>query len=156
MKRTINNVIISLSLICLTICMAGCGKTEATATEAPATPSTTISGSFTATFRDMIPDYCLDDVTPCVAVVSDFQSYPYTVFVGEELGIELDAQLQPGEVYVFSIEPVTVNYSKEELERLYTSSLVWEIPGLKITDVRPAEEGELGLNSLYLTITENE
>lgn len=152
MKRQIKNITIGLSLICLTIYMAGCGKTEAVDTEESTTPSTTISGSFTATFRDIIPDYCFDDVTPCVAVVSDFQSYPYTVFVGEELG----AQLQPGEVYVFSIEPVTVKYSKEELEGLYTSSLVWEIPGLRVIDARPAEDDELGLSSLYLTITENE
>lgn len=156
MKRQIKNITIGLSLICLILCMIGCGKTEATDTEAPATPTCTISGSFTATFRDMIPDYCLDDVTPCVAVLSDFQSYPYTVFVGEALGVKLDKELEPGEVYVFSIEPITVNYSKEELEGLYTSSLAWETPGFRITDVRPAEENELGLSSLYLTITENE
>lgn len=155
MKKTTKNIIIGLSSICLILGMAGCGKTEATATEAPTTPTCTVSGSFTATLRDVIPDYCLDDVTPCVALVSDFQSYPYTVFVGEELGAELDKQPQP-EVYVFSIDPVTVNCSKEELDSLYTSSLVWEIPGLRITDVRPAEENELGLNSLQLTITENE
>lgn len=153
MKKQIKNITMGLSLICLTLSMTGCGKTDAA--EAPATPSSTISGSFTATFRDMIPDYCLDDVTPCVAVLSDFQSYPYTVFVGEELGVKLDKELEPGEVYVFSIEPITVNYSKEELEGLYTSSLAWETPDFRITDVRPAEENELGLSSLQLTITEN-
>lgn len=51
--------------------------------------SCTIGGSFTATVRDVIPDYCLDDTTPLVAVVTEFQSQPFTVYVGEELGKKL-------------------------------------------------------------------
>lgn len=64
-------------------------------------------------------------------------------------------QLVPGEVYVFTIKPITVNYSKETLEKMELSSLVWELPEFEITDFRLAEESELGLDSLWLTFSEN-
>lgn len=107
-----------------------------------------VSGSFTVGVRDVIPDYCLDDFTPNVAVVTEFQSYPFTMYVGEEIG----RQLEVGQVYVFTIEPVVVDYPKEYLEKMELSSLVWELPGFKITDFRLAEDEELGLASLRLTI----
>lgn len=110
--------------------------------------TSTVSGSFTVSVQDVIPDKSLNDTTPSVAVVAEFQSYPFTIFVGEEIG----RQLKAGEVYVFTIEPVTVEYSKEYLESLSLSSLVWELNGLKITDFRLATEDELGLASLCLTI----
>lgn len=109
---------------------------------------TTVSGSFTVGVRDVIPDYCSDDTTPSVAVVTEFQSYPFTVYVGEEIG----KQLEPGEVYVFTIKPVVVDEPKEYLQGLNLSSLVWELPDFEITDFRLAEDDELGLGSLCLTI----
>lgn len=112
---------------------------------------TTISGSFTVDVRSVIPDYCGDSITPTVAVVTQFQSYPFTMEVGEEIG----RQLVPGEVYVFTIKPINVNYSKETLEKMELSSLVWELPEFEITDFRLAEESELGLDSLWLTFSEN-
>ena len=72
---------------------------------------TTVSGSFTVEVRDVIPDYCLDDITPSVAIVTEFQSYPFTLYVGEEIG----SQLEIGKVYVFTIKPIVVDYSKENL-----------------------------------------
>lgn len=107
-----------------------------------------VSGSFTVGVRDVIPDYCLDDFTPNVAVVTEFQSYPFTVYVGEEIG----RQLEIGQVYVFTIEPIVVDFPKEYLEKLELSSLVWDLPGFKITDFRLANDDELGLASLRLTI----
>ena len=109
---------------------------------------TTVSGSFTVGVRDVIPDFCFDDVTPNVAVVTEFQNYPFTIFVGEEIG----SQLEVGEVYVFTIKPIVVDYSKDYLESLNLSSLVWELPDFEITDFRLANENELGLGSLCLTI----
>lgn len=109
---------------------------------------TTVSGSFTVSVRDVIPDYCFDDVTPSVAVVTEFQSYPFTIFVGEEIG----SQLEVGEAYVFTIKPMVVDYSKDYLNSLSLSSLVWELPDFEITDFRLANEDELGLESLCLTI----
>ena len=114
------------------------------------TSKTIISGEFTVGVRDVIPDYCLDDVTPCVALVTEFQSYPFTIYVGEEIG----SQLVKGNQYVFSIEPVEVNYSAEELQKMNLSSLVWEIDGFNITEFRLAKEEELGLESLQLTFKE--
>ena len=109
---------------------------------------TTVRGSFTVCVRDIIPDYCFDDVTPNVAVVTEFQSYPFTIFVGEEIG----SQLEIGKVYVFTIKPIVVGYAKEHLEGMKLSSLVWELSGFEITDFRLANEDEIGLDSLYLTI----
>lgn len=109
---------------------------------------TTISGSFTVTVRDVIPDYTLSDDVPTVAVVTQFQSSPFTLYVGEEIGRELEI----GKTYVFTIEPREVDYSKEVLKSLSLASLVWEIPGFKIVDFRLAEEHETGVDSLNLTI----
>ena len=109
---------------------------------------TTVSGSFTVCVRDVIPDYSLDGVTPNVAIVTEFQSYPFTVFVGEEIG----SQLEIGEIYVFTIKPMVVDYTKEYLKGLNLSSLVWELPRMEITEVRLANENEIGLDSLYLII----
>lgn len=109
---------------------------------------TTISGSFTVCVRDVIPDYSLDGVTPNVAIVTEFQSYPFTIFVGEEIG----SQLEIGEIYVFTIKPMVVGYTKEYLKGLNLSSLVWELPRMEITDFRLANEDEFGLESLTLRI----
>ena len=114
----------------------------------PSNTKTTVSGSFTVGVRDVIPDYCFDDVTPNVAVVTEFQSYPFTMYVGEEIG----KQLEIGQVYVFTIEPIEVEFSKEYLEKMELSSLVWDLPGFEIKEFRLANENELGLNSLRLTI----
>lgn len=154
--------ILLLLLIGVTIVIGACSnqktelnKTETEASEEqemidtqPSNIETTVSGSFTVCVRDIIPDYCFDDVTPNVAVVTEFQSYPFTVFVGEEIG----KQLEIGEVYVFTIKSMVVGYTKEYLKGMNLSSLVWELPQMEITDFRLANEDEVGLESLYLTI----
>lgn len=109
---------------------------------------TIVRGSFTVSVRDVIPDYCLDDTTPTVAVVTQYQDNPFTMYVGEEIG----RQLEIGKTYVFTIEPREVDYSKEVLKSLSLASLVWEIPRFKIVEFRVAEENETGLASLNLTI----
>lgn len=109
---------------------------------------TIVRGSFTVSVRDVIPDYCLDETTPTVAVVTQFQDNPFTMYVGEEIGRELEI----GKTYVFTIEPREVDYSQEVLKGLSLASLVWEIPGFKIVEFRVAEEHEMGVDSLNLTI----
>ena len=136
MKKTI---VLIIMFVCL-FTLSGCNQTIS--------ETVTVSGAFTVGVRDVIPDYCFDDVTPNIAVVTEFQSYPFTIFVGEEIG----RQLKVGEVYVFTIEPIVVESSKEYLEKLNLSSLVWELPDFEITDFRLANENELGLESLRLTI----
>ena len=108
----------------------------------------TVSGSFSVCVRKVIPDYCFDEVTPNVAVVTEFQSQPFTIFVGEKIG----SQLKNDEIYVFTIKPITVDYSKEYLAGLNLSSLVWELPGFEIVDFRLANENETGTDSIHLTI----
>ena len=140
-------------LLVLSFSLIGCEKNEISKLDATTQENTSrsiISGEFTVGVRDVIPDYCLDDVTFCVALVTEFQSYPFTIYVGEEIG----SQLEIGHQYVFSIEPVEVNYSVEELQKRNLSSLVWEIDEFKITGFRFAKEDELGLDSLQLTFTE--
>lgn len=68
------------------------------APEAPARVN--ITGEFTATVRELIPDYTLDAETPNVAVLTQFQDGPFTVFVGE-----LAAELEVGKTYNFAIVP---------------------------------------------------
>ena len=151
MKKYIKIII----LLALSLCVISCGKSEINevgATIEEDVSRTIISGEFTVGVRDVIPDYCLDNVTPCVALVTEFQSYPFTIYVGEEIGAQLENETQ----YVFSIDPIEVNYSVEELQKMNLSSLVWEISGLKITGCRLAEEDELGLDSLQLSFTEIE
>ena len=109
---------------------------------------TTVSGSFTVCVRDVIPDYCMDDVTKNVAVVTEFQSNPFTVFVGEEIA----NQLEIGQNYVFTINPIEVDEAKEDLEEMSLASLVWELPEFEVTEIRLANEDEIGLESLTLTI----
>lgn len=47
---------------------------------------------------------------------------------------------------------MVVDESKEYLQSLNLSSLVWELSDFEITDFRLAEDDELGLGSLCLTI----
>ena len=71
-----------LLLAVLLLCSCGVQDTPAPDPQPAPAESCTIGGSFTATVRDVIPDYCLDDTTPLVAVVTEFQSQPFTVYVG--------------------------------------------------------------------------
>ena len=75
MKKLIKIII----LLALSLCVISCGKSEINevgATIEEDVSRTIISGEFTVGVRDVIPDYCLDNVTPCVALVTEFQSYP--------------------------------------------------------------------------------
>ena len=148
MKKYLSVFILSV----LVLNMISCGQSKIDNTNSKSDTNTTIiSGEFTVEVRDVIPDYCMDDITPCVAIVTEFQSYPFTIYVGEEIG----SQLQKNNQYVFSIEPVEVNYSMEELQEMNLSSLVWEINEIKITKFRLTQEDEWGLDSLQLTFTES-
>ncbi len=109
---------------------------------------TTISGSFTVCVRDVIPDYVFDNTTPSVAIVTQFQSPPFTLRVGADIG----SKLEKGKQYVFTIEPFTVEYPKELVKQMDISSLENEFPDFRVTDFRFADKGETGMSSLCLTI----
>lgn len=108
-------------------------------------------GEFTATVRSFIPSYTLDDSTPLVAVLTVFQSGPFTVPMTEELISELDV----GETYRFKIEDRILG----ETYRITTSILERGVPpigalfyeyNLTIESFRKPNENELGLESVNL------
>ena len=143
LKRIIHFIIV---LICIWG-LIGCNKKTVEDVQT-INNTVTVSGSFIVSVREVIPDYCLDNITPNVAIVTEFQSYPFTLHVGEKIARQLNA----GETYVFTIEPIVVECSKEYLKKLNLSSLVWELPDFEITDFRLATEDECGDNGVCLSI----
>ena len=116
----------------------------ANARESTKLVTATISGHFTAHVRSTLPDYCFDDTTPMMAVVTCFQSPPFTLFLGDEL----TSQIEVGEAYVFEIEEENIELTQQQYDR-YPPSPEVAVPlyGLRISSIRPAEEDDLGLNS---------
>ena len=109
---------------------------------APSTVSVKLKGNFTATVRALIPDYVSDDQTPRIAVVTLFQSTPFTIYSGS-----FTERLKVGETYVFEIKEKTVEVSTEEYERNFPAPegmLLW------VSDFREAEESDCGLDSVHL------
>lgn len=107
-----------------------------------------ISGGFTATVREVLPDYCLDNVTPSVAVVTEFQSGPFIISLGEELASELVI----GENYVFEIEPKEVQVATGTESNSNNTVVLLNQYNLRVVSYRVAEEDELGLESLTLSV----
>ena len=112
---------------------------------APSTVSVKVKlkGDFTATVRALIPDYVTDGETPRMAVVTLFQSTPFTIYTGG-----LTEQLETGETYVFEVKEETVEVSPEEYKRGFPDPE--EMRLLWISGFRPAEEKDCGLDSVHL------
>ena len=150
-----------ISLLALLLALAGCGGVsreeydrvcaerdalqarleEADGAEAL---SVTVSGTFAARVRDLIPDYVLDSETPRVAVVTLFQSGPFTLQVGD-----LAQELEIGGTYVFEIEPrEDLEITAEEYEggAPFADEAISRY-GLRIAGFRAAREDEFGLDS---------
>lgn len=108
-----------------------------------------VSGHFVATVRSVIPDYCYDNVTPMSAVVTCFQSTPFTIWLGEELA----SCVTVGETYIFEIEEKTIEIPRENMDRNLPSPEV-SIPlySFWIASVTVAGEDDYGLNSYHFTI----
>lgn len=104
-----------------------------------------LTGSFTVTVRELIPDYCLDDITPNVAVVTCFQDVPFTVWLGEEM----TSQLIVGEQYVFEIEETDIGELLQETFELNQPSPEAVIPmyQIRIANIREDNGDEWGLES---------
>lgn len=106
-----------------------------------------VSGSFTVTVRGVIPDYVVD-AEPRIAIVTEFQDYPFLLTVGDEIG----RQLEEGKAYVFTMEPMEVELVRWNPEQKRVDVTPSELNGIKVIDFRPATEGETGLASLHPTI----
>ena len=152
-----------ISLLALLLALAGCGGVsreeydrvcaerdalqarleEARPDGADALP-VTVRGTFAARVRDLIPDYVLDSDTPRVAVVTLFQSGPFTLQVGD-----LAQELEIGGTYVFEIEPrEDLEITAEEYEggAPFADEAISRY-GLRIAGFRAAREDEFGLDS---------
>ncbi|HKM03137.1 MAG TPA: hypothetical protein VJZ04_00855 [Lachnospiraceae bacterium] len=111
-----------------------------------------LQGSFVVKVRDVIPDYCLDEVTPQIAVVTCFQESPFLIYLGQEMA----SQLTVGESYVFEIEEMDVGVISKEVANTYPPGPSVSIPlyNLRIADIRIAEQDEGGLESINLRYVE--
>ena len=150
-----------ISLLALLLALAGCGGVsreeydrvcaerdalQARLEEADGAEAlpVTVSGTFAARVRDLIPDYVLDSETPRVAVVTLFQSGPFTLQVGD-----LAQELEIGGTYVFEIEPrEDLEITAEEYEggAPFADEAISRY-GLRIAGFRAAREDEFGLDS---------
>ncbi len=118
--------------------------------KSPDTVTVKVTGEFTATVRSLIPDYDTDDETPYMAVVTLFQSTPFTIWTGE-----LTKHLEVGETYVFEVEMSRYDIiTRQEYESgtlLINPEAAFSMyPSLYISTFRPAEEGDGGLDSVHL------
>ncbi len=131
-------LVLLVSLMCV-LALVGCGKDNK--------KQAMLTGSFTAQVRGVIPDYVMDE-KPRIAIVTEFHGFPFLIHVGTEIG----SQLVEGEIYVFTFEPMPVNYSKEDLDSVSLKAMNEKSRGFVITDFRLANEDEIGLSSLRPTI----
>ena len=117
--------------------------------KSPGTVTVKVTGEFTATVRSLIPDYETDDETPRMAVVTLFQSTPFTIYTGE-----LTKHLEAGETYVFEVEMSRYDIiTRQEYESgtLLNPEVAFSVyPSLYISNFRPAEESDWGLDSVHL------
>lgn len=115
----------------------------------PDTVTVKVTGEFTATVRSLIPDYVTDDKTPYMAVATLFQSTPFTIYTGE-----LTKHLEEGETYVFEVEMSRYDIiTRQEYESgtLLNPEVAFSMyPSLYISNFRPAEESDWGLDSVHL------
>lgn len=115
----------------------------------PDTVTVKVKGEFTATVWELIPDYVTDYETPRMAVVTLFQSTPFTLF-----GVDAD-RLEVGETYVFEVEMDRCqDITREEYESgsLLTPEIILPMyhPYIRISGFRLAEEKDCGLDSVHL------
>lgn len=115
----------------------------------PDTVTVKVRGSFTATVRALIPDYETDYETPRVAVVTLFQSTPFTIYT-----MDLTQWLEVGKTYVFEVEMSRYDIiTREEYESgtVLEPEVVFSMyPSLYISNFHPAEEKDCGLDSVHL------
>jgi outer membrane murein-binding lipoprotein Lpp len=116
----------------------------------------TVSGYFTATVRSTMPDYVYDDETPRMAVVTCFQSTPFTLWLEDEL----ISQIAVGETYVFKVRETSAALTRQadttKYDQWLTSpEIAVPLFGLQIDSIAPAEEEDYGLDASHLALEWN-
>ena len=116
----------------------------------PEYKSVTVYGDFTATVREVIPDYVYDGVTPRAAVVTLFQDGPFVLQLNETMCQEIEA----GETYAFLIDEQEVLLPDSELyEGGEVSWKALAVRNISVTDFRTPVEEEYGLSSWRVRYT---
>lgn len=117
--------------------------------KSPDTVTVKVKGDFTATVRALIPDYETDYETPRMAVVTLFQSGPFTIDT-----MDLTQFLEEGETYVFEVgmsDYDIITGQEYESGTLLNPEVVFSMyPSLYISTFRPAAEDDCGLDSVHL------
>lgn len=110
------------------------------------TVKVTVTGTFTATVRSLIPNYVLDDKTPMMAVVTTFQSTPFILYTRDQT-----SALTVGKTYVFTVESAQAEIYKAEYEKGVPNPATADaLYGLNVLSVKPAGEEDVGLDSVHL------
>ncbi len=151
MKRVYYMALV-LALLC-----TGCSKTnkveatKETSAEDTAVQSTTegkesvertrVFGAFTVYYDSYIPDKNTNGTTNVAMIVYDFQNYPYTI----PYLVDAQHELEPNKPYTFTIEDKIIEESKEDLEKMTLSSLLWEYGDFEVVSFREANEDEWGV-----------
>ena len=112
------------------------------------TIDTKITGSFSATVREFSPDYCGDEFTPTVAVLTCYLSGPFMVYIGKEN----ISKFEIGKTYYFEIEDIPIgNLTKAEFEKGCSNvEALFVLYNVSFKAIRIAEPAELGLESINI------
>ena len=108
-----------------------------------------IEGSFVAKVRGVLPNYVLDDTTPCYALVTMFQSGPFLIHMGS-----LADDLEIGQCYAFQIAPKKLGKKASDLDKTLLSP-ERAIPSynLKIERYHKVDDIQYSQNDLQLKYT---
>ena len=146
-----------IAMVIVMIC-TGCAKKSAPAenskeelsesaieTEDESVARTRVYGAFTVFYEGVTPDKNTNSETNMAIIVSDYQSYPYTI---PDL-INAEENLEPNKVYTFTIKDKIIEKPIDELEAMSLSDLLW-LNGIEIVSYRESDEDEWGVEQRCL------
>lgn len=110
-----------------------------------------VTGAFVATVRHTIPNYTLDNTTPTIAILTEFQLEPFMLHLDEEMTANLDV----GKTYYFEVEDTPIGeIPAGEFEKGYYDIEQGKYR-LKIKSVRESKGSEGGVNSPQIRYEKN-
>lgn len=107
----------------------------------------TVSGSFTATVRKLIPDYVSDPDTPRAAVVTLFQDGPFVLKLDEQLC----TKLQEDKTFTFIVGEQDAELNLWDYSNGgFVQEIALKEHKITVTDVREATEDEYGIDGMRI------
>ena len=107
----------------------------------------TVSGSFTATVRKLIPDYVSDLDTPRAAVVTLFQDGPFVLTLDEQLC----ARLQEDKTFTFIVGEQDAELRQWEYSNGgFVNETALKERHISVTDVREPTDDEYGMDGMRI------